>query len=132
MKYSSIIFIAASTFMLSACGLFETPQDTGPEIESKQFTVAGEVATAAERAQCESLGGEIQRAGMLGWEHCILPYRDAGQPCRGSADCEGRCLAENMADTGAAARGVCQADSNPFGCYAEMEDGEVSMAICVD
>lgn len=132
MRYLLTVTIAGSAFMLSACSLFEKPQSSEPEMEPRPFAVEGEIATAAERAQCDSLGGEIQRAGLLGWEHCILPYADAGKTCSDSAECEGRCLVNEMTDTGTALSGTCQADSNPFGCYTEMEDGEAGMAICVD
>ncbi len=57
--------------------------------EKIQF--AGEKATGAERAACESAGGRVARDGMRGWEQCIQPFEDAGKACADNADCIGQC-----------------------------------------
>ncbi|HAW56294.1 MAG TPA: hypothetical protein DCX29_15820, partial [Hyphomonas sp.] len=51
--------------------------------EKIQF--AGEKATGAERAACESAGGRVARDGMRGWEQCIQPFEDAGKACADNA-----------------------------------------------
>lgn len=86
-------------------------------------------------AACEAQGGEVRPAGLLGAERCIRPYSDAGRSCADSSECEGRCLATDWTGdetTDNASRGVCEADDNPFGCFAEINGGIVGLAICVD
>jgi hypothetical protein len=86
-----------------------------------------------DRAACEGAGGEVRQVGMLGMWRCVKPYADAGKPCRGDADCEGKCLAAADVGTGAGdIKGECQADDSPFGCFTEVEDGKVASAVCVD
>ena len=85
-----------------------------------------------DKAECARKGGEVRQEGMLGLYRCVLPYKDAGTVCRSSDDCEGKCLASDGLAVGAAAEGTCQPTDSPFGCYAEIEDGKVAAAICVD
>ncbi len=62
--------------------------------------------------------------------------RDAGEVCADASDCEGRCLgSDDVTDYEAApgeAKGVCEADDSPFGCYAEISNGTPEPMICVD
>jgi hypothetical protein len=85
-----------------------------------------------DRAACEAAGGVVRQEGMLGLYRCVTPYADAGKACRGDADCEGKCLATDNAAPEAETVGACQANDSPFGCYAEVEGGRVTAAICVD
>jgi hypothetical protein len=85
-----------------------------------------------DRAGCEENGGEVTQEGMLGLYRCVLPYKDAGKACRSSEDCEGKCVADDSLAVGAEAEGKCQPTDSPFGCYAEVVDGKVATAICVD
>lgn len=84
--------------------------------------------------QCEAGGGIVKRAGMRGAYYCITPFADGGQPCNDSRQCQGRCLAslEGQSFASAAAPGICQADNNPFGCFAEVQNGQAGPALCVD
>ncbi|MCB2113760.1 MAG: hypothetical protein R3C42_02645 [Parvularculaceae bacterium] len=87
---------------------------------------------AIDTQDCEARGGEVRPEGMLGMYRCVTPYADAGSPCRSGGDCEGKCLADDDTPVGGETVGVCQADDSPFGCYAEIEDGKVTTALCVD
>lgn len=101
--------------------------------EKIQF--AGEMATAAERAECEAAGGSVARDGMRGWEQCIQTFADAGKACTDNADCLGQCrlsLGDDMPEAGKPITGKCQATDSPFGCYATVEDGRATPALCVD
>lgn len=88
--------------------------------------------TAREQVDCISSGGVIERAGMLGYERCTLRYSDAGRPCSDSSICQGKCLANLDQAQSKNVTGTCQATDNPFGCYAEVIDGETAPALCVD
>jgi len=122
----------------------ETPQ-AAPEGDSAIANDGGEAAPeptiedmraeslkAIDRPACEAAGGEVRQEGMLGMWRCVKPYADAGAPCSGKADCEGKCLAVDGAMHGEEAVGACQANDSPFGCYAEVEGGKVQGGICVD
>ncbi|MEZ5921606.1 MAG: hypothetical protein R3C60_09685 [Parvularculaceae bacterium] len=81
---------------------------------------------------CNAAGGVVRPEGLLGMYRCVKPYADAGKACRSSDDCEGKCLVTGDEATGEEATGACQANDSPFGCYAEIVDGKVANAICVD
>ena len=87
---------------------------------------------AIDQDACAAAGGEVRQEGMLGMYRCVKPYTDAGKECRSGADCEGKCMAVGDEATGEEATGACQANDSPFGCYAEIEDGKVMNALCVD
>jgi hypothetical protein len=101
--------------------------------EKIQF--AGEKATPVERSACEAAGGTVARDGMRGWEQCIQPFADAGKACSDNADCIGQCrlsLGDDMPDMGEPVTGTCQVNDSPFGCYATVENGQATPALCVD
>lgn len=102
----------------------------GDEMTVEDFRA--ESLAQIDRAACEAAGGEVRQEGMLGLYRCVKPYADAGKACRGHADCEGKCLATDDAAPDAETIGACQANDSPFGCYAEIEDGKLAAAICVD
>lgn len=88
---------------------------------------------AIDREACEAASGEVRQEGMLGMYRCVKPFADAGKACRSGSECEGKCLATDdamMDDENVV--GACQANDSPFGCYAEVEDGKITNAICVD
>ena len=85
-----------------------------------------------ERAACEATGGTVERAGIMGAERCTRPYPDAGLFCTDSDVCAGSCIATPEARMGERVAGTCQATDNPFGCYARVEDGRATPALCVD
>ncbi|MBI1406267.1 MAG: hypothetical protein GC145_09100 [Caulobacter sp.] len=88
------------------------------------------VLSAAERAACARSGGQVERAGMLGYEACIRTYGDAGRRCHDAADCQGQCFAADDPVPGQPGR--CQRTSSPFGCRAAVRDGVVQPTLCVD
>jgi len=124
----------ACALALSACAFLAPPEAPAPQTPAYQrVDIAGEAATAAERAACEGVGGSISRAGLLGREHCLQTYPDAGKTCSGESDCLGTCRQEPDASAmGKAATGTCQVTDVPFGCYAMVEGGIVSPVLCVD
>lgn len=83
-------------------------------------------------AQCQAAGGAMRPVCMMGTVQCVVRYADAGRQCRDSDDCQGACRAETMGPAGAPAVGRCQADSDPCGCFANVEDGRIDAALCVD
>lgn len=108
--------------------VLQPPSDDAKTIEDFR----AESLAAVDQEACAAAGGEVRMEGMLGLYRCVKPYADAGKACRSSDDCEGKCLASGPEATGEDAVGVCQANDSPFGCYAEVEDGKVTNAICVD
>ena len=132
-----ILAILAST-IVTGCSFYHRPVAIPPDEAAvvdqyKLVRFEGEVASDAERAACAEAGGSISREGMLGWEHCVQTYPDAGQTCTGDADCLGTCRYEGDASQpGARVSGTCQVRDVPFGCYATVEGGRLQHALCVD
>lgn len=128
----------AAALALAGCAFFQAPEaqapgNTGAETGYTHIDIAGQRASPEERAACEAAGGRISREGMLGWEHCVQTYPDAGDACSGSDDCLGTCRhSGEQLELGTAAQGTCQIEDVPFGCYAEIEGGKVQPALCVD
>ena len=82
--------------------------------------------------------GEYQSVSPFGYPICQKDYADAGKPCRGEADCEGRCLGEVPEDVrsvrvGDPLAGRCEAQRSTFGCHGHVEDGKLARPfICED
>jgi hypothetical protein len=133
-----ILVPVLAAFTLVGCALFHpqttlAPDETVAAASYQPVPVDGPMANAEEHAACKAAGGEISRAGMLGREHCIQSYPDAGKACSGEADCLGTCRAPDGAvQAGAKTIGKCQAEDIPFGCYAMVEGGIVQHTLCVD
>ncbi len=110
------------------------PVDDLPVQEKTIDDLRAESLAAIDKEACAARNGEVRQEGLLGAWRCVAPYADAGKVCRDKADCEGKCLLGPGADavTGAEAPGICQANDSPFGCYAEIVDGKVTAALCVD
>ncbi|NNE56703.1 MAG: hypothetical protein HKN36_01225 [Hellea sp.] len=129
---------------LAACGSADKGEKAAPEATSGDQTiaeqnymrvsVAGEKATAEERAACEKAGGIVKPAGMAGWEHCIQELPDAGKACADSGECLGECYvpADKDYDIGADAVGVCTDTDEVFGCHARVTKGKATPILCVD
>lgn len=125
---------------LGACAYLipkTSPTETAEPVSLATYSyveVEGEKATAAERAACDAAGGEVRRDGLLGHEQCIQMYPDAGQSCSDADDCLGGCHAANEGSVrlGEAAKGVCEADDSPFGCFTTISDGRAEGTLCVD
>ena len=85
-------------------------------------------------AGCAQRGGTMDRVGRLQTMQCVIPYADAGKACRADADCAGACWAPDGVDAapGATVAGVCQANSNTFGCHTTVIDGKAGQTLCKD
>lgn len=117
-----------------AAGEGSYPREDGAVQEKTIDDLRAESLAAIDKEACAAKGGEIRQEGLLGTYRCTVPYADAGKACRDKSDCEGKCLLgpDSDAATGEEASGVCQANDSPFGCYAEIVDGKVAAALCVD
>ena len=100
------------------------PTAEGPE--PPQMTISSSACTAR--------GGQMQQVGRAQTWQCVVKYADAGKRCTDAAQCEGDCeIAGNSGiAAGAAATGVCQADSNRFGCRTTVKDGKAEGTLCID
>jgi len=86
-----------------------------------------------ERTSCRLKGGKVERAGILGHERCTTSYKDGGDICIDSSNCEGLCIADlSISDNKEAVSGTCQLNDNPFGCYSEVVAGQSTPTLCVD
>lgn len=81
---------------------------------------------------CARQGGAIQPVCLSQESLCVIPYPDAGLPCRDSDDCAGACLAQTAVNQDEPAVGECERTNAPCGCRTYVEDGRVADAICVD
>ena len=134
------VLLLASFLLLAGCAYLqevygEDQAYGGGTDPYEKISFDGEVATAAERAECEAAGGEVRRDGMLGWQQCVQTYTDAGKTCSDNDDCLGQCrlnIGETMPQPDETVTGTCQASDSPFGCYATVEDGKATPTICVD
>ncbi|MEM7729611.1 MAG: hypothetical protein AAF311_10095 [Pseudomonadota bacterium] len=86
----------------------------------------------ADRTACLASGGTVERAGILGAERCTRPYGDGGMACIDSNQCQGQCRTDLDTPAGTPVTGVCQANDNPFGCFAEVVAGRAGPGLCVD
>ena len=95
---------------------------------------------AALRTECEGAGGRWGPHGMMGYESCDRPTRDAGQRCTSDADCEGPCIESGTEPLGDAAPpgvevpacgpgrqphlvvGRCHDRSLRFGCHPRLSE----------
>ena len=82
--------------------------------------------------QCQAVGGTMRPVCMMGNISCVVRYADAGRVCSDGDDCQGNCRAESLDRTTGPITGRCQETSDPCGCFANVEDGRVDAALCVD
>ncbi|MNN85213.1 hypothetical protein D3C81_2024750 [compost metagenome] len=76
----------------------------------------------------------MQQVGRMQSWQCVVKYADAGKRCTDASQCEGQCeIAGNSGIApGTATAGVCQADSNRFGCRTTVKDGKAEATLCID
>ncbi len=75
------------------------------------------VHDANEEKSCEANGGEYTLVHPYVHYACVVPFPDAGTPCSGPTDCQGKCLAETR---------ICSARFPLFGEWLELDsDGNV-------
>ena len=123
--------IAAAVGWLMACAPAPT-LDAAAEAEAAWASAPPVTASDAEIRECDARGGTIRPVCMMGTPQCVVTYSDAGRACRDGDDCQGDCRAGEMGPSGQAVTGRCQADSDPCGCFANVEDGRIEAALCVD
>lgn len=128
--------VLVAALLTVACAPQVAPEPPPPPTaEATPFLPRETPPSPAQTQACADRGGTYQQAGMLGGWHCIVRYADAGKRCTDGAQCQGDCRLTDvtaLSRDGAAAVGICQADSNRFGCYATLTDGKADAAICVD
>ena len=83
-------------------------------------------------AACARAGGQIKPVCRAQRPLCVIPYPDAGRPCRDASECAGDCLASVGTQMGERVQGTCERDNNPCGCRSYVEDGRVVDGRCVD
>lgn len=117
------LVIAAAALLASAC----TPMTSSPTTPS----LPGQ---SVEASSCAARGGEIHRVGRMQSEQCVIKFADADKQCTDGDQCAGDCRidATPFPEVGAAAHGRCQAESQNFGCHANVENGKATAAICID
>jgi len=118
------LFSTLAVLLVAACQPLPSPV-----AENRQATPVPTTST-----DCAAKGGTMQPVGRAQTMQCVIAYADAGKRCTTGSDCLGDCRVEDApfpAD-GSAAVGRCQADSQPFGCYARVENGRTTSAICID
>lgn len=123
------LMILAAAMVLAAC----QPQPADPEIGIPDNTPV-RVNENATPAECAARGGTLRPVGRAQTTQCVVAYADAGKRCTTGSDCQGDCRVEDapFPEAGANAVGQCQADSQPFGCHATVENGKATAAICID
>lgn len=122
MSLTKIAMAAMAALAISACA--PKAVDTGSD----------EAVRTPTAADCAARGGMMQPVGRAQTLQCVVRYSDAGRPCSTGEQCYGDCRIEAapFPEAGVSASGRCQADSRPFGCYARVENGKATPAICVD
>jgi putative hemolysin len=114
-------FLAAFALLAAACAP-QTPRGGDAPMQS------------ADASACAARGGTMRQVGrMQSWQG-VVADADAGKRCTDGDQCRGDCVVEGNSglEPGAAAAGVCQADSNRFGCRTTVEDGKAGATLCID
>lgn len=117
--------------LLAACQPVPEKGDIGFGNEPTPTTVPESAAAA----DCIARNGTMQPVGRMQTMQCVVRYADAGKRCTDSDQCGGECRTADVTARpveGAAVAGVCQADSNRFGCFTRVEDGKAEATLCVD
>ena len=119
----------AAGLALAACSATPAPEPVVPTAEAPEAPAMSVSASA-----CTARGGQMQQVGRMQSWQCVVKYADAGKRCTDASQCEGQCeIAGNSGiAAGAAATGVCQADSNRFGCRTTVKDGKAEGTLCID
>ena len=124
MKLKAIMAAAGLGALLLAGACAPTETASGAEAPTQ----------SADASACAARGGEMQQVGRMQSWQCVVKYADAGKRCTDASQCEGQCeIAGNSGiAAGASVTGVCQADSNRFGCRTTVENGKAGNTLCID
>ncbi len=90
---------------------------------------------SAEAGACTARGGTLRPVGRMQSIQCIIRHADAGKRCTDGNQCEGDCRVEGnsgIAEGRPVTSGVCQVDSNRFGCFTTVKNGRAEATLCVD
>ncbi|MNH53509.1 hypothetical protein D3C87_381220 [compost metagenome] len=122
--------LVAAGLALAACSPTPAPEPVVQSVEAPEPPPTMSVSTSA----CTARGGEMQQVGRMQSWQCVVKYADAGKRCTDASQCEGQCeIAGNSGIApGTATAGVCQADSNRFGCRTTVKDGKAEATLCID
>jgi len=122
--------LVAAGLALAACSPTPAPEPVVQSVETPESPPTMSVSTSA----CTARGGEMQQVGRMQSWQCVVKYADAGKRCTDASQCEGQCeIAGNSGIApGTATAGVCQADSNRFGCRTAVKDGKAEATLCID
>ena len=86
-------------------------------------------------SECAAAGGQWRTVGRARRSSCVIPFTDAGKPCRSERDCTGHCFLDSK-DVSVGAVGLvgnCQRDiAQQFGCHRRIENGVAQGVLCVD
>ncbi|MCC1491465.1 hypothetical protein [Cognatishimia sp. F0-27] len=106
---------------LAAC----LPAEDTPPAADNTGTIPAPAVDSPLSAQdaCQSKGGELAVAGLLGNEICFVPAPDAGQSCGRSSDCAGLCLAQSRS---------CSAILPTLGCLEILDDTGALIFRCIE
>jgi putative hemolysin len=127
MKLKALLFAAG--LALAACSQTPVPEPVVPTTEAPEPPTMSVSASA-----CTARGGEMQQVGRMQSWQCVVKYADAGKRCTDASQCEGQCeiTGNSGVAPGTATAGVCQADSNRFGCRTTVENGKAGNTLCID
>ena len=121
------ILIAAFALVAAAC----TPMPPAMTADAPQ---ADAPVQSADANACATRGGTMRAVGRMQTMQCVVKYADAGKRCTDGDQCAGDCRVEGNLGLreGAATAGVCQVDSDRFGCFTRVEDGKAEATLCID
>jgi hypothetical protein len=111
---------------LGSCAPLEPASETTARVSASSVPM--------DEASCRLAGGTMSPAGRRQLLQCTIAYPDAGKSCSASDQCAGECRAPSGSDipAGQVVQGLCQADSNRFGCSTRVEGGRAQATLCVD
>ncbi|MFC5372174.1 hypothetical protein ACFPIF_06415 [Brevundimonas faecalis] len=128
MRLNLLLFAAG--LALAACSPTPAPETVVPSVDAPEPPPTMSISTSS----CTARGGEMRQVGRAQTWQCVIKYADAGKRCTDGSQCEGDCeIAGNSGVAeGARTAGVCQADSNRFGCRTTIKDGKAEPTLCID
>lgn len=126
----NIIYLLIYSLVIIACSSCSSIEERPSGYEKAFYK---KIMASDSIKNCKKNGGIIQKGGIMQMPICVIPYPDAGKPCRNSSECTHSCLLMGTnVPTDTPVEGECQHNSSPFGCYAPVENGKAGAALCVD
>jgi hypothetical protein len=126
LKSPSIVVVSLTLVaLLSSCGQAGKRRESDSE--------AARVAAA----ECARQGGDYRRVCVAQEYMCVMPFSDAGKPCKDSSECQGECRIDVVTvcdeagnckepvlpKPGQPATGMCQVDNDPCGSVIPIKNG---------